>query len=132
MDYSKNFCKYDCNACSSACPTGAIKKITLEEKQHTRIGLAKINRDLCINCGICTYKCPVKALNIEEDSNGDRMLKYNAAVCIGCGACQVSCPHNAIEIVGIVEQTKTSWKVEGLNSWILCRCHRQSSNLPIF
>ncbi len=107
MDYFKNFCKYDCNACSSACPTGAIKKITLEEKQHTRIGLAKINRDLCINCGICAYKCPVKALNIEEDSNGDRTLKYNAAVCIGCGACQVSCPHNAIEIVGIVEQSKT-------------------------
>ncbi len=107
MDYSKNYCKYDCNACSSACPTGAIKKITLEQKQHTRIGLAKINRDLCINCGICAFKCPVKALSIEEDSNGDRTLKYNAAVCIGCGACQVSCPHKAIEIVGIVEQSKT-------------------------
>lgn len=107
MDYSKNYCKYDCNACSSACPTGAIKKITLEQKRHTRIGLAKINRDLCINCGICAFKCPVKALSIEEDSNGDRTLKYNAAVCIGCGACQVSCPHKAIEIVGIVEQSKT-------------------------
>ena len=107
MDYSEGFCKYDCNACSSVCPTGAIKKITLEQKQHTRIGLAKINRDLCINCGICAFKCPVKALSIEEDSNGDRTLKYNAAVCIGCGACQVSCPHKAIEIVGIVEQAKT-------------------------
>ena len=108
IDYSKNYCKYDCNACSSACPTGAIKKIALEEKQHTRIGLAKINRDLCINCGICAFKCPVKALSIEENSNGDRILQYNAAVCIGCGACQVSCPHNAIEIVGIVEQSKTT------------------------
>ena len=108
MDYSKSFCKYDCNACSSACPTGAVKKISLEEKQHTRIGLANINRDLCINCGICAFKCPVKALNIEEDSNGDRTLKYNASVCIGCGACQVACPHKAIEIVGIVEQSKTS------------------------
>ena len=108
MDYSRNCCKYDCNACSSACPTGAIEKITLEQKQHTRIGLAKINRDLCINCGICAFKCPVKALSIEEDSNGDRTLKYNAAVCIGCGACQVVCPHKAIEIVGIVEHSKTT------------------------
>ncbi|MBR3628795.1 MAG: 4Fe-4S binding protein, partial [Elusimicrobia bacterium] len=107
MDYSKNYCKYDCNVCSSACPTGAIKKITLEEKQHTRIGLAKINRDLCISCGICSFKCPVKALSMEEDSEGNRTLQYNAAVCTGCGACQVSCPHNAIEIVGIVEQSKT-------------------------
>ena len=107
MDYSKNYCKYDCNACSKVCPTGAIKKISLEQKQHTRIGLAKINRDLCINCGICAFKCPVKALSIEEDSNGDRALKYNAAVCIGCGACQLACSHKAIEIVGIVEQSKT-------------------------
>lgn len=107
MDYSRNFCKYDCNTCSQICPTGAIEKISLEQKQHTRIGLAKINRDLCINCGICAFKCPVQALNIEEDSNGDRLLKYNAAVCIGCGACQIACPHKAIEIVGIVEQSKT-------------------------
>ena len=67
-----------------------------------------IGRKACINCGICAFKCPVKALKTEEDLNGDRILKYNAAVCIGCGACQVSCPHNAIEIVGIVEQSKTT------------------------
>lgn len=106
MDYSKNFCKYDCNICSSVCPTGAIKKISLQEKQHCRIGLAKIDRNKCINCGICVSQCPVKALSIDEE-NGNRILQYNATVCIGCGACQVTCPQNAIEIVAIVEQTKT-------------------------
>ena len=34
--------------------------------------------------------------------------KVNKEYCIGCGACQVSCPHKAIEIVGIVEQSKTT------------------------
>ncbi len=103
MDYSKNFCKYDCNACGSACPTGAIKKITLEEKQHLRIGIAKINRDLCINCGICAFKCPTKALNLNEN----RVLQFDGSKCIGCGACQVVCPQKAIEIVAITEQSKT-------------------------
>lgn len=103
MDYSKNFCKYDCNACSSACPTGAIKKITLEEKQHCRIGMAKIDRTLCINCGICAFKCPVKALSLDEN----RILQFDGSKCIGCGACQLSCPQKAIEIVGITEQSKT-------------------------
>lgn len=103
MDYSKNYCMYDCNICSSVCPTGALNKMSLDEKKVCRLGLAKINRDICIACGICTTKCPVKALIIV-----DKKLQYNAAICIGCGACQVSCPHDVIEIVSIVEQSKTT------------------------
>lgn len=108
MDFSKAPCMYGCNECSKACPTGAIKKMSLEEKQHLRIGLAKIDRDLCIACGICAFKCPAKALRIDETEDGNRTLVYNATVCIGCGMCQVACPHKAIEVVGIVEQTKTA------------------------
>ena len=103
MDYSRNFCKYDCNTCSQVCPTGAIEKISLEQKQHTRIGMAKIDRDLCINCGICVTKCPVKALYLDENI----VLQFDGSKCIGCGACQVSCFHKAIEVVAIVEQSKT-------------------------
>ena len=102
MDYSKNSCKYDCNACSSACPTGAIKKISLEEKQHLRIGMAKIDGNLCVNCGICAFKCPAKALNL----NDDRVLQFDGSKCIGCGVCQTVCPQKAIEVVGITEQSK--------------------------
>lgn len=106
MDYSKNACKYDCNACTTVCPTGALKHLSLEEKQQCRLGLAKIDRDLCISCGICAFKCPKKSLSIDETEDGTRTLIYNAALCIGCGICQISCPHKAIEIVGIVEQTE--------------------------
>lgn len=102
MDYSKNFCKYDCNVCSTVCPTGAIEKISLEQKQKLRIGIAKIDRDLCISCGICAFKCPAKALILDDN----RVLRFDGSKCIGCGVCQLNCPHNAIEIVAIVEQTK--------------------------
>lgn len=104
MDYSKNYCKYDCNTCSKVCPTGAIEKISLQEKQHLRIGMAKIDRETCIACGVCVFKCPAKALSFDEN----RILQFSGANCIGCGACQVNCPQNSIEIVGIVEQTKTT------------------------
>ncbi len=104
MDYSKNYCKYDCNICSKVCPTGAIEKISLEQKQKLRIGMAKIDRQKCIGCGICSFKCPAKALSLDEN----RVLQFDGIKCIGCGACQVSCPQNAIEVVGIVEQSKTT------------------------
>jgi MinD superfamily P-loop ATPase len=77
--------------------------MTLEEKQHCRIGMAKIDRNLCVNCGICAFKCPVKALSLDEN----RILQFDGSKCIGCGACQISCPQKAIEIVGITEQSKT-------------------------
>ncbi len=108
MDYSKNYCKYDCNKCSSVCPTGALKPLSLQEKQHTRLGLAKIDRDICIACGICTFNCPTKALSLNV-SGEERSLVYNATVCIGCGSCEVNCPHKAVKIVPIVKQTKIGY-----------------------
>ena len=102
MDYSKNCCKYDCNTCSKVCPTGAIEKISLEQKQKLRIGMAKINREICIGCGACVFKCPTKALSLDDN----RTLQFDGTKCIGCGACQVSCFHKAIEVVAITEQTK--------------------------
>ena len=102
MDYSKNSCKYDCNDCSKVCPTGAIEKISLEQKQKLRIGMAKINREICIGCGVCVFKCPAKALSLDEN----RVLQFDGSKCIGCGACQISCFHKAIEVVAITEQTK--------------------------
>ena len=103
MDYSRRYCKYDCNVCSTVCPTGALEKMSLDEKKHCRIGLAKIDRDLCIGCGECIFKCPVKALSLDEN----RVLQFDGSKCIGCGACKRACHHKAIEIVGIVEQSKT-------------------------
>lgn len=100
IDYTNSFCKFDCNECAKVCPSGAIKKITLEEKQKTRIAMAMIKEDTCINCGICESICPVHAI-IRE--NGKPPV-LNAAKCIGCGACKNACYSGAIEIFEIKEQ----------------------------
>ncbi len=102
IDYKQgeNYCKYDCNECSKVCPSGAIKRISLEEKQHTRIAMAVINPDKCSSCGICNLECPAKA--IYKDETGKSVI--NASKCIGCSACKKSCNFSAIEIFAIKEQ----------------------------
>ncbi len=102
IDYTKGrgFCEYDCKKCSEVCPSGAIKKITLEEKKTTKIAVSVINPDECIKCGSCERACPVNAITIDNDQK----VVVDASKCIGCGKCQAVCPHSAIEIFAVNEQ----------------------------
>ncbi len=102
IDYTKGekYCKYDCIECSNVCPSGAIKKITLEEKQKTRIAMAVINPEKCSKNGICVNVCPVNAITKE----GNEPAKIDASKCIGCGKCKSVCNSGAIEIFAINEQ----------------------------
>lgn len=102
LDYTDSFCDYNCHKCSEVCPSGAIKRLTLAAKQKTQIGLAKINEDTCIKCGLCVMKCPRAAIT-KQDGDFPQVLDD---VCIGCGACQNACPVKAISI-SAVEQQKT-------------------------
>lgn len=99
LDYTKGYCDKNCNKCSQVCPTGAIKRLSLTEKQKTRIAMAMIKEDLCTKCGICEKACPYGAI-IKSDGK----TIVNASKCIGCGACKAACRFNAIEIFAIKKQ----------------------------
>ncbi len=102
------YCEYNCNLCSQVCPTGAIKKVTVEEKKEIRIGLATFDKDRCIpyaygrNCIVCEEHCPTpeKAIVFEEeeaeDEEGNRFILKKPVIdvelCIGCGICEYKCP----------------------------------------
>ena len=102
IDYSKGegFCKFDCNKCSQVCPSGAIKGISLEEKQKTRIAMAAFNKEICTRCGICGKICPTNAISLDDKNEPF----LDGSKCIGCGKCAKSCPNKAIEIFGVNEQ----------------------------
>ncbi len=104
IDYTKGekYCKYDCRECAKVCPSGAIKKITLEEKQRTRIAMAVINPDKCSHNGSCVDVCPVGAITREDNTSA----KIDASKCIGCGRCKTVCNSGAIEIFAINEQQR--------------------------
>ncbi|MBN2510589.1 MAG: 4Fe-4S binding protein [Spirochaetales bacterium] len=72
--YDRFFCKY-------LCPMGAFLGIA------SKVGLAKISRnaDTCIDCGLCTKKCP---MNIDVAKAED----VRSAECINCQRCVETCP----------------------------------------
>lgn len=100
LDYSEGFCDYDCHECSRVCPSGAIERISLEQKQKTQIGLAVIDEKKCIKCGLCVMSCPREAIAREMG----QVPKIDDTNCIGCGACKAKCSVAAISMTTIEEQ----------------------------
>jgi ferredoxin len=97
LDYRRGHCAYDCNLCGQVCPTGAIRKLTLPEKQQVQIGKVRLFEDRCVvhtehrDCGACTEACPTKAVYTVEKDNV-RYPHTNTDMCTGCGACENMCP----------------------------------------
>jgi len=114
MDFRLGYCEYNCTACGSACPTGAIRAIGLDAKHGTgdfagagpvRLGTAFVDRGRCLPwamdrpCIVCQEVCPVSPKAIElrrgEGNGGQADLQRPVVVperCIGCGICSHKCP----------------------------------------
>ena len=106
LDYSRGSCVYTCNHCSNICPPNALLPLSLAEKQRTRIGIASVNSDSCVGCGICASNCPATAIEIVSGADG-RKAVVSGDHCIGCGVCRNVCPlpeGPAITVSGVSEQ----------------------------
>ncbi|MGA7160288.1 MAG: 4Fe-4S dicluster domain-containing protein [Bacteroidota bacterium] len=97
MDYSVNYCNFDCTLCGQVCPTGAIQSILVEEKKLLQIGKTHFAKEDCIvetkktDCGACSEHCPTKAVRMVPYGNL-RIPEVDNQYCIGCGACEHACP----------------------------------------
>lgn len=82
-----------CNCCKCCCGSlSAFHKGT--GPMHTLTSyMAKINKDKCVGCGTCVEKCPMEAIELNNE-----LAKLIAARCIGCGICAHHCPENAIKL----------------------------------
>ena len=60
--------------------------------------VAKIEKDLCTWCGICTEACPFDAIKMIKDENKE-VAAINNSVCKGCGMCLPVCPTDAINLI---------------------------------
>ena len=106
LDFSAGYCAYECNACLSVCPSGAISYFPLPAKKRIRIGASRLVKNLCIpyaqgkDCGACQEACPTGAIAMEPYRSIRAPVVRNE-YCIGCGACQFACPtkpRKAIEV----------------------------------
>ena len=87
--------------CQKACHKDAI---SFDERTHA----AYINKDRCINCGMCAkacqynaiqnylrpceQACKVKAISMDVDN----AARIDDEKCVSCGACVAACPFGAI------------------------------------
>lgn len=97
------YCEYNCALCGEVCPTSAIPRLSLEDKQSKKMGVAKVDPSMCLawtinkDCLVCEEHCPVadKAIKIRHDNVDGREIKrpvVDPERCIGCGICQNKCP----------------------------------------
>lgn len=56
-----------------------------------------ISPDLCVNCKLCGYYCPVSAIKCSADENA--RVYIDLSYCKGCGICATECPRKAIAMV---------------------------------
>jgi ferredoxin hydrogenase large subunit len=104
--------------CENACRRDAIRVIN---------GKAVIEKDKCIECGLCVGACQYGAiLKIQRPceracqveairSREDRHASIDPQLCVGCGQCTISCPFGAISykseilpvILNIIDNRKT-------------------------
>jgi polyferredoxin len=110
------YCEPTCVLCGQVCPTGAIQKITEEQKlgnpqRHIpaiAIGTAFYDHGRCLPhamatpCIVCEEFCPTapKAIYVVEADVHNRegqpvhvqQPHVDPRLCIGCGACEKVCP----------------------------------------
>lgn len=90
---------YICNCCGCCCEALlAYKKLGASLKVNSNFS-AKINQELCSQCGICIKKCPVNAISKKLDKKTNTSyIQVDSEKCIGCGVCKKFCPKNSINM----------------------------------
>ena len=73
-------------------------------------GVAKVDVEKCVGCGMCMLKCPRKVIGMvgygtdviiacNSNAKGAVTARSCTAGCIGCGLCKKICPEGAISVV---------------------------------
>lgn len=104
MDYDRSYCRYNCTRCTRVCPTGALLPLNEEEKHVFMVGQAVVESDNCIGCGLCSSRCPRKAITMVARTSGRGSMlvaSVNTGDCIGCGACEYICPASPLKAIGV-------------------------------
>jgi len=84
-----------CNCCKCCCGVFDWWRIGMTALTNWTNFLSNINSSLCNGCGTCVEKCPVDAIQLNDDN----IAEVNPEYCIGCGVCAHFCSENAISLL---------------------------------
>jgi len=111
LKINPDYCAEWCNECTKVCPTGAIKRHSLEEKNCIAIGVARIEKENCLSwsksqmCMVCDEFCPFHAIKTIKGGLVP-CPEVLPDICRGCGVCQVNCPAEKRAIIVHGEQQR--------------------------
>jgi ferredoxin len=108
--YETDYCKEECNACTTVCPSGALQKLNLEQKNRYVIGKASVDTSLCLwgvsECHACLQPCPYGAIKVQWNEEAyESFPGVDPAKCNGCGACEVYCPTGDLKAIKVLKRT---------------------------
>ncbi len=92
-------CEPGCRACGQVCPTGAVRNLTLRDKQWAKVGTAVVHRERCLaweqgkRCVVCQEVCPYGSVELLTTPGISVPVPFvRAEKCFGCGYCENHCP----------------------------------------
>ena len=113
--HDHGYCVETCTTCSHACPTGAIRQLTLKQKRQRKIGTAEVIRPACLAwaegeyCMVCQEHCPYGAIDIDYSTAVPCPI-VRPELCRGCGQCYRTCPTikhgKALRMLGVESQSE--------------------------
>ena len=109
LDFTADYCHEDCTRCTEVCPSGALTKLTPEEKPHAQIGLPRVDMNICLlgddhDCAACRTWCPYDAIKYVFCDDPDvyaLVPQIDPQKCPGCGACETACPTQPVKAIVI-------------------------------
>ena len=119
--FDKGFCNYDCTLCTDVCPTGALTKLSVDEKHQNQMGQVRYVKENCIvyehetQCGACSEHCPTQAVFMIPYKGDLTIPNTNTDICVGCGGCEYVCPakpYKAIYVEGLKVHHTVKFKKE--------------------
>jgi len=78
--------------CNFFCPVGALQNFVYYfGSKFSFTWRLKVDKDKCVQCGLCVKKCPMTCMNLEKTA-----VQSNIHHCILCLQCIAHCPYQAI------------------------------------
>jgi ferredoxin len=116
--FEQSFCEYSCTLCGQVCPTGAIPRLTEEQKHAQPTGKAYFDHHRCLPwaentpCIRCEEMCPapekaIKILNtitIKDKAGLDVEIQQpyvERDLCVGCGICESNCTIEGVSAIRV-------------------------------